>query len=328
MRWFPGLGQRRPGERGPGGAPEPAQLSQRTAIVTDSAAALPGEWLADACARGGLSVVPMPVMIAGNIYGEGIDHLDDVLALALVEGQNIQTSRPSPGQFERVYRMLGERGYTAVVSIHISSGLSGTADAAKLAAARVDVPVEVVDSRSVGMGQGFAVQQALSVAESGASLAQTAAAAVQAVADTSVLFYVPSLDQLRRGGRIGAAASWFGTVFAIKPILALSGGVVVPLERVRSAPRAVARLEERSAQDFQRRYPATRSWAVHHFGNEEPARQLSLRLAARVPGAAAPQLTPLPAVLAAHAGLGVLAVIVAGPGPTPEAIGESSSTGP
>ncbi|WP_411373374.1 DegV family protein [Arthrobacter sp. MPF02] len=282
----------------------------RTAVVTDSAAALPASWVAGLGVEGLLSVIPMPVMVGQDIYGEGEDDIRETIALALATGTPVKTSRPSPGQFEQAYRAALRQGYESVVSIHISGDLSGTADAARLAAARVDIPVEVVDSRTVGMALGMAVQAGVEAAAAGAGAAETAAAAAGQAGRTRVYFYVPSLEQLRRGGRIGAAASLLGTMLAIKPILAVEGGKIVPLEKVRSSARAVARLEEVVAAEAQAHPGTSVRLAVHHFGNPAEAESLAVRLAAALPKCPPAQISSLPAVLAAHAGLGVLAVIV------------------
>lgn len=299
----------RPG--GLDGVPLP-KARVRTAVVTDSAAALPPEWV-DALARDGrLTVIPMPVMVGEEIYGEGEDDIAETIAVALATGTAVKTSRPSPGQFEQAYRAAQQRGFEEAVSIHISGGLSGTADAARLAATRVGIPVEVVDSRTVGMAQGMGVQAAVSAAAEGQDAAGVRATAEEALARTKVFFYVPSLEQLRRGGRIGAAASLLGTMFAIKPLLGVDDGKIIPLEKVRSAAKAVARLEEIVAAEVGNRPPGQARLAVHHFGNPEEAEQLAGRLAALLADTPPAQISSLPAVLAAHAGLGVLAVIVGG----------------
>lgn len=282
----------------------------RTAIVTDSAAALPADWVRAFSADGRLTVVPMPVMVGAEIYGEGEDDISDTIALALASGKPVKTSRPSPGQFEQAYLAAQRRGFEAVVSVHISGELSGTADSARLAAGRVSIPVEVLDSRTVGMAQGMGVQSAVVAAADGRSAPEVREVTEHQLARTKVYFYVPSLEQLRRGGRIGAAASLWGTMFSIKPILALEDGKVVPLERVRSAPKAIARLKEISVADAAGRPEGQARLAVHHFGNPAEAEQLAAELTASVPGCPPVQISALPAVLAAHAGLGVLAVIV------------------
>lgn len=290
----------------------------RTAVVTDSAAALPADWVTACAGDGLLTVIPMPVMVGDEIYGEGEDDITETIALALAAGTSVKTSRPSPGQFEQAFLAAERRGYESVVSIHISGGLSGTADAARLAAQRVSIPVEVVDSGTVGMAQGMGVQAAVVAAAGGAEASRVRAVAEERLSRTKVYFYVPSLEQLRRGGRIGAAASLFGTMLAIKPILAVDGGTIVPLEKVRSAAKAVARLEELAAQDAASRPAGSVILAVHHFGNPGEAEALADRLATALPDCPRPQISSLPAVLAAHAGLGVLAVIVGeGHGPLP-----------
>ena len=282
----------------------------RIAVVTDSAAALPADWIAGLSGDGRLTVIPMPVMVGDEIYGEGDDDISETIALALASGTSVKTSRPSPGQFEQAYLAAQRRGYEAVVSVHISGGLSGTADAARLAAGRAGIPVDVVDSGTVGMALGMAVQKAVRVAGEGADSGAVAAAAAGQAARTKVYFYVPSLEQLRRGGRIGTAASLWGTMLAIKPILGVDGGKIVPLEKVRSAVRAVARLEELVAADASARTAAEVRLAVHHFGSPAEAERLAERLGAALPQCPPAQISSLPAVLAAHAGLGVLAVIV------------------
>lgn len=293
----------------PGGPPAVPAAVVRTAVVTDSAAALPREWV-EALADGRLSVIPMPVMVGEEIYGEGEDDIAETIAVALASGQSVKTSRPSPGQFEQAYRAALERGFEAVVSIHISGELSGTADSARLAAGRVGIPVEVVDSRTVGMAQGMGVQSAVEAAAIGLSAAEVRSSAEERLAHTKVYFYVPSLEQLRRGGRIGTAASLLGTMFSIKPLLGVEDGRIIPLEKVRSAARAVARMEELVAADVGKRAAGKARLAVHHFGNAGEAEQLAGRLSASLDGVAPVQISSLPAVLAAHAGLGVLAVIV------------------
>ncbi|MBT2531421.1 DegV family protein [Arthrobacter sp. ISL-48] len=289
------------------GVPSPVV---RAAVVTDSAAALPADWVRAFSGDGRLTVIPMPVMVGEEIYGEGEDDITQTIALALAAGTPVKTSRPSPGQFEQAFLAAERRGYEAVVSIHISGGLSGTADAARLAAGKVGISVEVVDSGTVGMAQGMGVQAAVVAAAAGQDAAGVRAVAEEQLARTKVYFYVPSLEQLRRGGRVGAAASLLGTMFSIKPILAVDGGKIVPLEKVRSAARAVARLEEIAAADAASRPDGKALLAVHHFGNPAEAEGLAGRLAAAMPHCPPAQISSLPAVLAAHAGLGVLAVIV------------------
>lgn len=285
------------------------ELKPRIAVVTDSAAALPTDLIAE-FGNGQLSVVPMPVMVDGEIYSEGDDELIEVLSLALAAGKAIKTSRPSPGQFERVYQALADQGFDGIFSVHISAELSGTVDAARLAASRVAIPVQVVDSRTVAMAQGFGVRAALLAAAAGGDLPVVAAAAQKAFESSTVFFYVPSLEQLRRGGRIGAAASWLGTVLAIKPILSVRDGQVVPLERVRSASKAILRVEELAKAELARRTNLS-SIAIHDFGNPAQGKLMLEKLAEINEPPEEIFISDLPAVLAAHVGLGVLAVVIA-----------------
>ncbi|MGA7206775.1 MAG: DegV family protein [Specibacter sp.] len=296
----------KPAAIGPGG-----QSGPRIAVVTDSAAALPPQWVAQHSAGGAVTVVSMPVIIGEDVYSDDDAELETHISLALAAGRAVRTSRPSPGQFDRVYQAAADSGFDAVVSFHISKKLSGTLEAAELAAGRAGIPVHVLDSGTVGMAQGIGVQAAVVAAAAGANVEGVLAAARDASAATTVFFYVPSLEQLRRGGRISMASSWVGTVLDIKPLLGIRDGAVVPLEKVRSAAKAIARLEALAAAEIGSRVPGRAQVSLHHFGNEHQAQSMGEALQADCPGLAAANLTRLPAVLAAHAGLGVLVVVVA-----------------
>lgn len=288
----------------------PGAPKVRTAVVTDSACGLPSGWLAAAEAEPWFGVVPLAVMAGDEIYPDGPE-AEGALGIALAAGQPVKTSRPAPGVFERVYRRLESAGFEAIVSIHLSGALSGTADAARLAGERVGVRVEVLDTRMAGLAQGFAVQAACLAAAQGLEAPEVVAAACRLLDGAEIRFFLPSLEQLRRGGRIGAAASWVGTMLSIRPLLAIHEGRIVPLERIRTSARAVPRLLDLSIADARRRSDAR--LGVHYFGNRSEAEELARQLAEKLPRHADVVVTPLPAVLAAHTGLGVLAIAVAGP---------------
>lgn len=297
----------------------------RVAVVTDSAAALPnggGRQSATTVLLGIISTVQMPVMINERIFSEDEVDLVATLAIALAEGKRVVTSRPSPGQFEAKYRELKEAGFTGAVSVHVSGALSGTVDAARLASRRVDFPVEIVDSRTVAMAMGYGVIAAAEEAERGSPLAIVADRARSVTAETNLYFYVPSLDQLRRGGRIGPAAGWIGTLLAVKPILQVVDGSIVLLEKARTVPRAVARLVEIAVVDANLR-SGTPLIAVHHFGNEEQAGAVVDELLAHLPQVDVVQ-SRLPAVLAAHGGLGTVAIAVASSAAVPTTDGPTA----
>ncbi len=299
-------------------APPVLAPAPTVAIVTDSAAALPPEWVAGIAAAGLLTVVPIPVIIGDNVYSDDDAELETHMSLALASGTSVKTSRPSPGQFERAYKAAAAAGFTHIVSLHMSAKLSGTYESATLAAKRCEVPVHVVDSGTVGMGQGRGIQAAVAAALRGEDYLCVIDAAMDACAAAEIYFYVPSLEQLRRGGRISLASSWVGTVLDIKPLLGIKDGAIVPLEKVRSAAKAIGRLQALAAADINARGPEITQISVHHFGNEAQARTLGKALEVDAPGLAAATLTRLPAVLAAHAGLGVLVVVVADALPPPQ----------
>ncbi|MFF7632119.1 DegV family protein [Kitasatospora sp. NPDC008050] len=274
------------------------------ALVTDSTAYLPQQ----AVDRYGISVVPLSVVVGEEVLTEGVEIAPKDVAEALRAKQRLTTSRPNPETFAAAYRAAAEGGAEAVLSIHLSAELSGTAEAARLAAARAPIPVEVVDSRLVGMALGYAVLAAARARDAGLAPAEVAAAAVRRAADTRGFFYVDTLEHLRRGGRIGTARALLGSALAVKPLLHLAGGRIEPLEKVRTASRAIARLEEIAVEQAgQGEVDIT----VHHLAAAERAEPLAQRLRERVPGVREVEVLEVGAVIGAHVGPGLLAVVVA-----------------
>ena len=172
------------------------------------------------------------------------------------------------------------------------------------------MPVHVVDTRSLGMGLGSAVLAAADVARSGGDGEAVAAAARQRAATTHVWFCVDTLEHLRRGGRIGAAQALLGSALAVKPILAMLDGRIEPAEKVRTAARAHARLAELAIAAVSGDESGA-TVVVHHLAAPEPAERLAERITRRLPGLDVTTVE-VGAVVGAHVGPGMLAVVVAG----------------
>jgi DegV family protein with EDD domain len=189
--------------------------------------------------------------------------------------------------------------------------MSGTLESAQLAARDAPVPVRCVDSRQVGIGTGFAVLAAADALESGGTADDAVAAAVARSKATTSLFYVDTLEYLRRGGRVGAAAALFGGALAVKPLLTIAEGRVSTLDRVRTAGRALARLEDLAVEAAA---GAEVDVAVQHLANPERAEVLAAHLAERLAthlGDRPILCGQLGPVLGAHVGPGMVAVCVA-----------------
>ncbi|GAC1324836.1 MAG: DegV family protein [Mycobacteriales bacterium] len=275
----------------------------RVAVVTDSTAYLP----VGLAQRYGVSVVPVHVVLDGKAGDEGVDVSPADVAAALQRRASVTTSRPSPAEFATAYAAARAAGAGAVVSVHLSGSMSGTVASARAAAADAAYDVQVVDSRTLCMGLGFAVLAAASAAASGASAEKVAQVAAVTAAGTRTLFYVSTLDHLRRGGRIGAASALLGTALAVKPLLHVAAGEVALLERVRTATRAMARLEELAVEAAAGQAV---DLAVHHLAAGEAAAALTQRLRAAVPSARSLYLSEVGAVVGAHTGPGLLGIVV------------------
>jgi DegV family protein with EDD domain len=275
-------------------------------VVTDSTAMLPAELAVER----GIVVVPLQVVVGGDVFDEGAA-TSEMVATALRARTAVSTSRPTPAALLEVYERAAREGATGVVSVHLSGEMSGTFESAQLAAREASIPVTPVDTRQVGIATGYAVLAAADVLDAGGSAQEAAQAARSRAAASSSLFYVDTLEYLRRGGRIGAAAALFGGALSVKPLLTITNGVVANREKVRTAARALSRLEELAVLAADGRQVDA---CVAHLASPDRAGQLTERLTERL----APNLSgrevwcgELGAVLGAHVGPGMLAVCVA-----------------
>ena len=288
--------------------------------------------------------------------------VDEAIMLAHVMGQTVSTSGPAPGVFADVYDELASRGFTHVVSVHLSGELSGTVEAARTGArlSRLGSEgVSVVDSRTVAGAYGHAVVRALEVlnaASAGSSVECPTADYptpvqlvdyIQSICEQSTLyFYIPTLDALRRGGRVSPALAMVGQMLQIKPIGTITEGKLAYVERPRTAARALERLVEVTVQTCREHQhaaaltsastgstaadpansllaatPRGEVVAVHHVGNAAQAVQLyeqvqqmlgESSLVHDAVASSAPEflVSALPPVLSAHSGLGAVALVV------------------
>jgi DegV family protein with EDD domain len=275
------------------------------AVVTDSTAYLPAELSGSY----DLTVVPLTVVINGAEGLEGVQIQPAEVARALsARRYAVSTSRPAPSQFVEAYRRLLDAGADGVVSVHLSAKLSGTVEAASLAAAEVGDRVQVVDSGTTGMGLGFAALAAAKAATDGKDLDEVRATAADHAARVSTLFYVDTLEFLRRGGRIGAASALLGTALSVKPILHVVDGAIVVRDKVRTAGRALAKLVDLAVEASG---DGEVDIAVHHLQAPDRAAALadavSMRLSDRLRDS---YITEIGAVVAAHVGPGLAGVVV------------------
>lgn len=276
------------------------------AVVTDSTSSLdPAE-----AARADISIIPLQVVI-DDISRPESEVLPREVARALRAGRQVTTSRPTPEVIGNTYAKLAGAGYDAIVSVHLSSKISGTCNAAQAAATSVDIPIVVVDSRTLAMAVGFAVLTGAEAARSGAGSQDVEASVRRRVAAATTYFYVDSLEYLRRGGRIGTAAAMVGSALAVKPLLTVADGEIRACERVRTESKALTRLEELSLQAMTRaaHLNGAVDIAVHHLDNPEGARRLVKRLSGRVTGGEV-VITEVSAVLGVHVGPGTLGIVV------------------
>lgn len=222
----------------------------RIAFVTDSTAGVP----TDQVKKYNVEVVPLQVVFGTETFRDGIDLTQEEFFERLKNAKTLPTtSQPTVGDFEGTYRkLLDDPDVESIISVHVSSGLSGTYSAATTAAERLgegsSKKVSVVDSQTVYMGEGLMVINGARAAEKGQGHDEIVSMIEAMKSRVQLLVLVDTLEYLQRGGRIGGAAAFLGGLLNVKPILQVRGGRVEPLERVRTRRKAMERLVELGAE--------------------------------------------------------------------------------
>jgi DegV family protein with EDD domain len=276
-----------------------------TAVVADTTSYLPPELIEQHEIR----LVSLYVGIEGEQDKESeIDDLQGFYERLRASDQTVTTSQPSVGDFIAVYEPLLADG-KEIISIHLSSGISGTYESAMQARERLTAEgkggerIVVCDSRTGAGGMGLMILAAANAAENGANAAEANERAEAVREELKIWFAVDTLDYLRRGGRIGAARAWIGTTLKIKPILTLEEEIT-PVERVRTRSRAFERMVDYARQRYE---AGADAWVVQHVQDPENAVRL-VEACKPIFGKDPVFTSEIGPVIGAHVGPGLLGV--------------------
>ncbi len=273
-------------------------------VVTDSTANIPPELLNGHEIR----VLPLQVIWNGEILRDGVDIQPKDFYERLATDKNLpSTSQATPEEFRNVYSTLLDQGYE-ILSVHISSKLSGTIDSALQAKKSLKSDsIEIIDSLSTSMAMGFQVLSVLRMAKMGATLAECKATALEAINHSGVYFAVNTLEFLHRGGRIGGAAAFLGHMLNLKPLLELKDGKIEAVEKVRTLSKTIDRLLDLAEAKLEGANGPIRLSAVHGNSPAE-AEELLKRAIKRFPASQVSEavISSISPVLGTHTGPGAL----------------------
>ena len=211
-------------------------------IVTDSSCDLPS----DLIQQHGITVLPCYVVVDDQTFKDGVEiQADDFYHRLQAEGRTPTTAQPTPSDFQQVYSDLVGQGHQ-IISIHVSGKVSGTLNSAEQAKASLDdgSGVEIIDSQLASIALGLVVLDAAIVASEGGDVHEVAAKVRETLGQHHCLFALDTLEYLQKGGRIGKARAFMGSVLHVKPILRMQDGEAHPVERPRNQERAMRRLLE------------------------------------------------------------------------------------
>ncbi len=274
----------------------------RTAIVTDSTAYIPE----DLRNRFDIHIVPLNVVFGEEAYREELElTASDFYEMVRRYGQLPTTSQPPIGQFVELFEQLSKE-YDAVISIHLSSGISGTYQGAVAAGNMVDgIEVHPFDSEITCMVQGFYVLEAAKMAQEGKEPGEIIARLEEMRTNSDAYFVVDDLQNLQRGGRLNGASALIGSLLQVKPILQFEDKVIVPFEKVRTKKKALKRVIELFEQDYQKGLPLQA--VIIHGNAEQEALELKSELEKSYPNAEFIVIY-FGAVIGTHLGEGAIAL--------------------
>jgi DegV family protein with EDD domain len=272
----------------------------KVAIVTDSSPYIPAHIIEE----NKIHVVPLTVIWGEETFYDGVD-ITPVEFYQRLETAKIMpsTSQPSVADFEVLFRKLHQEGYE-ILAVLISEDLSGTISSATQAKKLLpDAKIEIVNSKTLAMGLGFQVLAAARAANQGASLKECKRLAEDSRDRTGVIFVLDTLEFLHRGGRIGAAKRFMGTLLNVKPVLAIEDGLIVPLDSVRTQKKALTTIidliEERTRGKKNIRL------ATLHANNAETAQSVLDEAVSRIP-VVEQVFSEVSPVIGTHAGPGAV----------------------
>ena len=191
-------------------------MANRIALITDSTCDIPAEWVS----QYDITVIPLTIVWGDEQYLDGVDlPAEEFYRRLLIDPQHPTTSQPAPSSFLAAYRQAAEKGAEEIIVITISSAMSGTIESARRAAEESPIPVHIMDGKTNSMGLGWQVIAAARVRENGGDVEAMLAAAVQARDHMVYYISLDTMEYLTRGGRIGAATKFLGSLLQIKPLI-------------------------------------------------------------------------------------------------------------
>ncbi|MDG5788234.1 DegV family protein [Evansella sp. AB-P1] len=276
-------------------------------IVTDSTADIPKSLQEEY----EITVVPLKVHFGEETFEDGVDLHSDQFYGKLRTAEKIPTtSQPTPYQFETEYRRIAEENEGCeIISLHLSSKLSGTFQSAYIASQTLgdEIPVSVIDTKRASYAIGIIVVEISQLAKNGATKEECLARLDELLQDTTVFFMVDTLEYLEKNGRIGKASAVLGSLLKIKPILSLNDdGEVFPFEKVRGQKKAVSRI----LQEFDQRYGNELiNVGISHADSQSEAEQMMAKMTEQF-NVKETVITNIGPVVGTHVGPGTIAIIV------------------
>ena len=222
----------------------------KTAIATDTNSGLTQEYAKST----GIFLLPMPVIVDGKEYFEGINITHAQLYAAMREHLDLTSSQPSPGQLMDFWEQILSSGYDEIVYIPMSSGLSNSCSTAIQLAKQYDGKVQVVDNHRISVTQGESAASACRLAQSGLSAAEIKTYLEERAYEASIYITVDSMEYLKKGGRVTPAAAAFAAVLNLKPVLMIQGDKLDAFAKVRGMKQAQAKMIEAIRHDRQTRF--------------------------------------------------------------------------
>jgi DegV family protein with EDD domain len=279
-------------------------IEEKVAVLTDSGSDVPKEIVSEL----GIFVLPLQVNYKARSFRDGVE-IDAQAVYEGLESEVPTTSLPLGSDLTELLEKIRQEGYTRILGVLLSSGLSGTYNMVRLAAVEAPIPMEVLDTKNIGIGSGMSVIKAATLAKAKVPYDEIVAQTKRAIANTKIFFVLSTLEYLKRGGRIGKVSAMIGSAFDIKPIITCNeDGIYTTVSKARGRKQSLRKTVELALEYAKEAASVTLS--IAHGNALDDANDIKSEMINQLRSTSKVFVGPVSPALGVHTGPGLIGICV------------------
>jgi DegV family protein with EDD domain len=279
-------------------------IEEKVAVLTDSGSDVPKEIVSEL----GIFVLPLQVNYKARSFRDGVE-IDAQAVYEGLESEVPTTSLPLGSDLTELLEKIRQEGYTRILGVLLSSGLSGTYNMVRLAAVDAPIPMEVLDTKNIGIGSGMSVIKAATLAKAKVPYDEIVVQTKRAIANTKIFFVLSTLEYLKRGGRIGKVSAMIGSAFDIKPIITCNeDGIYTTVSKARGRKQSLRKTVELALEYAKEAASVTLS--IAHGNALDDANDIKSEMINQLRSTSKVFVGPVSPALGVHTGPGLIGICV------------------